>query len=435
MMKGKKDVNKSLKHCKVCQENFGERFSFCPVCGEPLSAIETGQPEAFAVAAPNADFKAEEIAPSAVVTAPLNQEVLGKFTQPSETTNGSAHRQTAQEAVSVAPRAAKENGGNRQTATTRPASQNLRDDGLYHLTIIETPKGYTRYLGYGAIFALFFLMTSMVVIFIYDIYNYKLDIGAVEDGMMLTSVVADEAPPVEDKEIVRKDTNKGGGGGGGGGKEEPKPASTGKMAMQVKDPIIPPSKDITPLDNPELKIQPATKGNQKPKINQDMPNYGIAQGGVDLSDGTGRGGGQGNGNGRGQGNGNGLGYGNGNGSGFGNGNGNGNGNGRGDGDGAPPSLPPRAPAAPVVEKLQILSKPQPRYTEEARKNAISGRVVLRVTFSANGQVTNISTVSGLPYGLTDQAIAAARQIQFIPQKQNGQPVSVSRSIEFSFNLY
>jgi outer membrane biosynthesis protein TonB len=43
----------------------------------------------------------------------------------------------------------------------------------------------------------------------------------------------------------------------------------------------------------------------------------------------------------------------------------------------------------VDQKPRILSKPEPSYTEEARKNQIDGTVVLRVVFSADGTVTNI----------------------------------------------
>ncbi|MCA1626272.1 MAG: energy transducer TonB [Acidobacteria bacterium] len=51
-----------------------------------------------------------------------------------------------------------------------------------------------------------------------------------------------------------------------------------------------------------------------------------------------------------------------------------------------------------VQKARILSKPEPQYTEEARKNQITGTVVLRAVFTSGGQVTNIRSVSGLPFG-------------------------------------
>jgi len=89
----------------------------------------------------------------------------------------------------------------------------------------------------------------------------------------------------------------------------------------------------------------------------------------------------------------------------------------------------------VTSKARVLSKPEPQYTEEARKNQIVGTVVLRAVFSSSGQVTNIRAVSGLPYGLTDRAIAAARQIKFVPATKDGHQVSMWMQLEYNFNLY
>jgi TonB family protein len=85
--------------------------------------------------------------------------------------------------------------------------------------------------------------------------------------------------------------------------------------------------------------------------------------------------------------------------------------------------------------VKIVSKPRAIYTDEARTNQIQGKVVLRVTFSVNQQIGAISIVSGLPDGLTEQAIAAARNIKFEPAKQNGKPISVTKLIEYTFTIY
>jgi TonB family protein len=89
----------------------------------------------------------------------------------------------------------------------------------------------------------------------------------------------------------------------------------------------------------------------------------------------------------------------------------------------------------VTQKARIISKPEPQYTEEARRNQISGTVVLKAVFSSSGQVTNIRAVSSLPYGLTEKAIAAARQIRFSPAMKDGRAVSQYIQIEYNFNLY
>ena len=89
----------------------------------------------------------------------------------------------------------------------------------------------------------------------------------------------------------------------------------------------------------------------------------------------------------------------------------------------------------VDQRARVVSKPEPQYTEEARRNQITGTVVLRVVFSKTGEVTNIRAVSSLPFGLTERAIAAARQIRFLPATKDDQPVSVHMQLEYNFNLY
>jgi TonB family protein len=89
----------------------------------------------------------------------------------------------------------------------------------------------------------------------------------------------------------------------------------------------------------------------------------------------------------------------------------------------------------VDQKARILSRAEPQYTDEARENAVTGTVVLRAVFSASGDVTNIRVVSGLPYGLTESAVEAARGIKFSPAMKDGRAVSQYIQIEYNFNLY
>jgi len=71
-------------------------------------------------------------------------------------------------------------------------------------------------------------------------------------------------------------------------------------------------------------------------------------------------------------------------------------------------------------------------TDESRTNHIQGSVTLKVTLLANSQVGDITPITRLPYGLTEQAIEAAKQIQFVPKKINGQPVSVVTTFQYGF---
>ena len=89
----------------------------------------------------------------------------------------------------------------------------------------------------------------------------------------------------------------------------------------------------------------------------------------------------------------------------------------------------------VDKNFQVIMNPVPQYTEEARQEQIKGTVVLQCTLSASGHVTSISVVSGLPRGLTEMAIAAARQTRFIPAMKDGKYVSISTRLVYHFNLY
>lgn len=89
----------------------------------------------------------------------------------------------------------------------------------------------------------------------------------------------------------------------------------------------------------------------------------------------------------------------------------------------------------VTRKARLGMKPEPTYTETARENGVTGTVVLKCVFASNGTITNIRVVTGLPYGLTERAIAAARKIKFIPAIKDGQYVSMWMQLEYNFNLY
>lgn len=86
-------------------------------------------------------------------------------------------------------------------------------------------------------------------------------------------------------------------------------------------------------------------------------------------------------------------------------------------------------------KAVLVMKPEPSYTEEGRRNAITGTVVLRVVLASNGNVTNIRPVTNLPHGLTEMAIEATRKMKFVPAVKEGKFVSMWMQLEYNFNLY
>ena len=89
----------------------------------------------------------------------------------------------------------------------------------------------------------------------------------------------------------------------------------------------------------------------------------------------------------------------------------------------------------VDTKARLLSKPEPNYTVAARDKQIVGTVILKAVFASSGKVTNIRVVQGLPNGLTERAIEAARKIKFVPATKEGKYVSMWMQLEYNFNLY
>lgn len=91
-------------------------------------------------------------------------------------------------------------------------------------------------------------------------------------------------------------------------------------------------------------------------------------------------------------------------------------------------------AAEVTTRAVLLAKPEPGYTYEARANNVAGVVTLRMVLGADGHVSDIDVLEGLPDGLTGQAIDAAQRIKFAPAQRDGRPVSQWVTAEYVFKL-
>jgi TonB family protein len=94
----------------------------------------------------------------------------------------------------------------------------------------------------------------------------------------------------------------------------------------------------------------------------------------------------------------------------------------------------RTTAEPKSTNLEVLSKPTVQYTSEARQLKVQGDVILRVTFTANGQVVIRGVMHGLGYGLDEEARRVAQQIRFHPATRNGQAVDMTTNITITFQL-
>ena len=88
----------------------------------------------------------------------------------------------------------------------------------------------------------------------------------------------------------------------------------------------------------------------------------------------------------------------------------------------------------VTSRVRLLKKPEPQFTEKARKKKTHGTVQLLTVFGASGEVKVISVVKRLKNGLTEQAMNAATQIQFTPASLDGKAVPQLIMLEYHFNI-
>jgi TonB family protein len=101
---------------------------------------------------------------------------------------------------------------------------------------------------------------------------------------------------------------------------------------------------------------------------------------------------------------------------------------------APPALPQRQMEQVRPTEVEILLKPRPAYTEEARRLKIEGEVLVKVLFAASGEVKVLSVEKGLGHGLDEAALQAAANIRFKPAKRGGVAVDSTAVARITFQL-
>src|SRR5687767_3016028 len=513
----------NMKFCNTCQEEFADRFSFCPVDGTPLTAApvaaaashtapaEIVSPVETVKAAPAAFVVPATVsaAPSAVAAGNIGEfhltiledsglasrlagelanvahnyqltwpefkrdpfgfvkrsfqgygKMAGKFFSSRDVVIASLLSVVALIAMLVGIYfldKTQTDGPSRKTMMIAAiigfvgllgvfATWLSRDRGA---AVMGAKPSDTRNVLSGIIagFALLFLLVGGV--FFLDRRQQAAEAAAAEDEVELTQMISDipNEQPTPDEGTAGMAKGSGGGskaekikagGGGGGGREQQDPASMGKLpqASLTIPQVVAPNPNPPPIKNPSLPM-PATLDADPVLFPPDTRNlaYGDPKSkSTTLSSGPGTGNGIGTGTGGGVGSGSGGGFGPGEGGNTGGGPRREGGGGPGGGGGGT-DYNRIFRSSEVSSRARVLSKPEPSYTESARKNQITGTVVLRAVFSSSGSVTNISTIRGLPDGLTERAIAAAKQIRFTPAMKDGHPVSMWMQLEYNFNLY
>jgi TonB family protein len=94
----------------------------------------------------------------------------------------------------------------------------------------------------------------------------------------------------------------------------------------------------------------------------------------------------------------------------------------------------QADNGPATAQVEIISKPSPVYTQEARQLKLEGEVLLEVLFGANGQLHVNRVVRGLGHGLDEAAMTAANHMRFKPALRNGSPVDSTAIVHVVFQL-
>lgn len=87
-----------------------------------------------------------------------------------------------------------------------------------------------------------------------------------------------------------------------------------------------------------------------------------------------------------------------------------------------------------VSQPKLLSKTEPRYTEEARMAKLAGGVQLSIVVGTDGKAHQVSVVRPLGLGLDEEAIAAVSTWRFAPAMKDGQPVPAYATVEVHFRL-
>ncbi len=101
---------------------------------------------------------------------------------------------------------------------------------------------------------------------------------------------------------------------------------------------------------------------------------------------------------------------------------------------APAQASVAALTKPIDRPVEIVFKPTPEYTDEARSARIEGTVSLELEFTAAGDVRVLRVVRGLGHGLDESAQRAALRIRFKPAQSDGRPVDSRATVHITFRL-
>ena len=100
---------------------------------------------------------------------------------------------------------------------------------------------------------------------------------------------------------------------------------------------------------------------------------------------------------------------------------------------AQPGVPERVRVSAEVTAGLLLERVNPKYPKKARKKHIQGVVVLSAKITKDGDIADLSVISGDPL-LARAATDAVKQWKYRPYLRRGKPVDVETHIEVNFTL-
>jgi periplasmic protein TonB len=196
-----------------------------------------------------------------------------------------------------------------------------------------------------------------------------------------------------------------GGGGGGRTLSPPPPEPAPPLATRTEDAVAPLP---VPVEEPQPAPEPIEPQPAAPALIAEAANPGAAVTPATAGDGRDPGPGSGPGDGAGV------------------------GPGKDGGSGGGPFQPGNGVTSPIP-----IQRGTPNYTDDAVRNRAQGVIVVACVVEPNGECGDVSVVRTFkpPYGLDQQALAAARRWRFRPGMRDGKPVPVLVNLEIAFRIH